>query len=1652
MASKVFSAHFCTFVALAKLQALAGQADLSVSSVFSTNTVTTGELIVVQATITNFGPGAATGVRLTNSVSPNVSVFAVTLSEGTILSSNSTTIVCDLGTVPTSNGAVVSLTLMPLGLGTLVSTSTVSANELDSNRTNNSAVSIALAVPLQFYPGPNLKVARAYPTATLLPDGRVLIVGGTGAGAMASAEIYNPQTKTFSLTGSLHTGRDGHAATLLQDGMVLITGGYTVGSLVTAELYDPTKGTFTMVSNMHNVHIEHTATLLQDGRVLVEGNSYSYPANAAEIYVPSLHAFTNINGTLYGGSSRMAFRLANGNVILPGGTWWWDFDPLINSEYYDPALNQFVALSPLHYPRTSYGGVQLLDGRIVIAGGNGSGQTAELLNTNSLSFVAASNTMRTMHWFATANRLPDGKVLVAGWSAQPDLFDPATDGFSRTVDMLTARQYFTATTLQDGTVLVVGGTPSGTPPGGPYLASTEIYDPARTKPPPAVSIANASAVEGNSGTTNCSFGLTLSSPMGVPVSVDYATASGSATDGEDFLGANGTLVFPPGVTKLTLPVAILGDSNYEPDETFTVTLLSVTNAVIDAASSTATGTILNDDDFPTVSVAPASVVEGNVRTTNIAFNIFLSANSYLPGYVSYATADDTALAGSDYIATNGLMVFQPGVTNLMVTVVVKGDTLVEPDETFLVTLSSPTNLLVGSAGIGTILADDGLPGLVDHFVFKTNEALQFAAWPLGITITANDAYNNVVTNFSGPVALSGSMANVPGYKFEFEEADFSIWTPLNAGPNPGPYIFKLLDLSGVGVPSMALGLIPNPDPADGISRSIPLQAGVPYFISMAIARADEGGYAYGPDTTVHLQVNGVELNSYFFGTTIYSGQLQRTNLSATFTPPTNGLYSVSILIDRGFGENGDIKSYVDDIKIAFPRLTPDWTGTFTNGVWSGPMLTSRPATNYILHAEDYNGHVGDSPPFTVLNNADLGVQASVAPPVPRVGSDVVLTFTITNAGIGTASSVLLTNILSGDVTVRSVGANQGACNNIGNVVSCSLGTLTNHQSVTVTQIIRSSSIGFVTNAALLTSSLIDPDLSNNSLLKIIAINPPLVFSANTSILEGDTGSANALVQLWLSGASSQNVSIDYATANGTAVAGSDYTAVSGTVMFPPGVSTQIVAVPILGDLLNEANETLTLQLSNPTNAALGQNAATITILDNDPLPSLSISDSRVVEGDSGTTQAVFVVTLSAPSGRTINLNWPTTDATATSSNDYVAVTSGFLSFASGVMSNTLSVNVRGDTVNEPDETFFVILTNVPNGTLATFARSTGICTIINDDLVKGRLDHFTWSPLELLQIAGQPIPVTVTACDAFNAPVTNYVGSVPLSATALTGRVATAVSPISIFGFTNGAWNGSILLNNLDNHVVVTADDGQQHVGQTKPFNVVANFPLVLTGPAGANEGDGILIGAGRLTVAVPRFSDVSFALASSNTNQVLAPLSALLPAGQTSVVFDITFPDDRILDGPHTNSISASATNYATSVASVIVHDPMDTNGDGLPDWWMMLYFEHLLGDANDNSRPEDSAAGDGVTNLQKYRTGKNPLIWDNLHFVDFGMTLNSSFKLTIFGQLGSNYTLQGTTDLVSWRSLFMFNCTNRTMDLFDSNAVNQPTRLYRLVPASAH
>lgn len=345
-------------------------------------------------------------------------------------------------------------------------------------------VSVAVA-PAQLRPSGSLATARLAHTATLLPNGKILVAGGgygpdmiDGFFVVNTAELLDPTSGTTTPAGSIT--RDLHTATLLPDGTVLLAGGEIgwAGNFPVladdAEIYDPATGTSSPAGKMVAQREDHVATLLPDGRVLITGGfawtgGISPTALAsAEIYDPATRTFASAGNMTTSRGFHTATLLRTGKVLIVGGDNAYNSNGQLASggsaELFDPRTGTFTRTGSLPVAPTIHSATLLADGRVLIAGGGTN--SAEIYDPATGQFTVTGSMLATRS-FHTATLLSSGKVLVAGgidWRSGDiglvEMYDPASGLFTLTALMSQGRLWHTATTLADGTVLFIGGASS----------------------------------------------------------------------------------------------------------------------------------------------------------------------------------------------------------------------------------------------------------------------------------------------------------------------------------------------------------------------------------------------------------------------------------------------------------------------------------------------------------------------------------------------------------------------------------------------------------------------------------------------------------------------------------------------------------------------------------------------------------------------------------------------------------------------------------------------------------------------------------------------------------------------------------------------------------------------------------------------------------------------------------------------------------------------------------------------------------------------------------------------------------------------------------------------------------------------------------------
>ena len=282
----------------------------------------------------------------------------------------------------------------------------------------------------KFEPTGDMAIPRVGHAAVLLRSGKVLIVGGwIGHGETDSAEIYDPATGKFSTLSKMTSRRGGPAATLLSSGDVLITGGGDTdgpGGIASAEIFHAATSAFESLGSMHSARIEQTTTVLPDGRVLIAGGRGDSVTASAEIFDPATKKFSVTGNMLVARYKHSAGLLPDGRVLIAGGSDDRDWSGKLNSaEIYDPAKQTFTATAPLNDSRFKLPpeAIQLSTGQLLFAGGS---KSVEVYDPTSRKFLIATGQIDTARHFMTATKLKDGTVLLTGGYPDNDRATNAT--------------------------------------------------------------------------------------------------------------------------------------------------------------------------------------------------------------------------------------------------------------------------------------------------------------------------------------------------------------------------------------------------------------------------------------------------------------------------------------------------------------------------------------------------------------------------------------------------------------------------------------------------------------------------------------------------------------------------------------------------------------------------------------------------------------------------------------------------------------------------------------------------------------------------------------------------------------------------------------------------------------------------------------------------------------------------------------------------------------------------------------------------------------------------------------------------------------------------------------------------------------------------
>jgi fibronectin-binding autotransporter adhesin len=682
----------------------------------------------------------------------------------------------------------------------------------------------------------------------------------------------------------------------------------------------------------------------------------------------------------------------------------------------------------------------------------------------------------------------------------------------------------------------------------------------------ALTIAAVSIAEGTGGATNLVFTVTASPSASSPFTVNFATSNGTAVAIGDYTPQSGQLSFTAGAATRTISVPINTDSTVEGNETFTVTLSGVsTGATI--ATPSAIGTITNDDTAVISANAPAQA-EGNVGNTPMPFTLSISNPVQGAVSLSYATADgnnvnsllNATIADNDYIATSGSLGFaSDSTTPLSLNVPIVGDTDVEPNQSFLLNLSNlvlPAGIAAGSVTFaspsttGTINNDDGtIVSIANASLIEGNAGNSNMNFTVSLSNPNKTPVTVQYTSAPGTATVGGDYTAVSG-TLTFPA---NVQTQTIAVPIVGDTIVEANETFTVTIsaPSgaslgtaIATGTINNDDTATLSVNSLAQAEGnagnTPMNFTVTLSNAVQG--------TVTATVNTADGNNataLLNATIADNDYLAVSNASVSISSGLTQTVPVQIVGDTDVEPNQSFRLILSNLVL--PAGIPAGAITFGTTTGIGTINNDDATSMSVANASVTEGNAGTTVlnftvSLTAPNKDPVTVNFATSPGTATPGTDYV-------ASSGTLT--IPSNVLSAQIPITINGDT----------------LFENDETINLTL---SAPVGATLSAATAVGTIIDDEQITLSI-------------ADATAPEGnDVGSAGVLnfVVTLAGGPSTLPITVQYASANGTAIAPDDYPAVNGTLTFAPGETSKTITVTVVSDLLQEFNETFSLTLSN----------------------------------------------------------------------------------------------------------------------------------------------------------------------------------------------------------------------------------------------------------------------------------------------------------------------------------------------------------------------------------------------------------------------------------------------------------------------------------------
>ncbi|MCZ4222600.1 Calx-beta domain-containing protein [Pedobacter rhodius] len=994
----------------------------------------------------------------------------------------------------------------------------------------------------------------------------------------------------------------------------------------------------------------------------------------------------------------------------------------------------------------------------------------------------------------------------------------------------------------------------------------------------------------NEAAGNATFTITLTGNVQNAFTVNYTTANGSASSENDFTATTNSVTFPAGSVSgatQTFDIPLVNDNVAEPSETFTVNLTSVSagSAVtIAAAGASGTATIA-DNDAASVAINSVTAAE---NAGNMVFTVTLTGNIQNALTLNYATADNSAIAGSDYTAKTGTITFPAGSANgatQTISIGVTDDNVRESSENFKVTLSGTTApvTIAQAEGIGTITDNDVATVSISATPASVNEGAGTATFTVTLNGAVQDAFDVDYATVNG-TASDGN--------------DFTAKT--------GTLTFPAGSVNGA-TQTFTISIINDNlvEPSENFSGTISNVTGGLVTIATATAAVT----ITDNDTSVASIAAGINGNEN--GPVNGTFTVTLTNPSATDTQIT---YSLG-----GTSTEGSDYSTITTKTITIPA--GQTTGTISIPVSTDAVVEGTETIIATLTSTNNGSVTFSNSPATINLSDNTTATVTVASTANGAEPNTAGQFKFTLNNVSTTNTVI-TYSVSG---TASSGNDYTA---IGTTVTIPAGQTT----ATVSVPVLNDNIAEGTETVVLTMTAATSNgaitASTNPATLNIADNDSSTASISPGTNGDENGPANGTFVVSLSNPSSNPTTITY-TLSGTAIEGTDYgTIVTKSVTIPAGQTSATISIPVSSDNLVEGNETIVATLGNSNNPLVGVNttAATINIIDNNAA-TVSISSGATINEGDGT--ATFTVTLSTAVQNAFTVNYATSNGTAVAGSDYTA-TSGTLTFPAGSAAGatlTFAVPVTDDNLVESNENFTATLSNVSGG-LVTIATASATVSILDNDT--------SVATLAAGVNGNETGPVNGTFIVTLSNPSSSDTEiSFTLNGTAIEGTDYAAISPKTVTipaGQTTATITIPVLTDALteNNETVIvrinTSNNPQVTINNTAAtINILdANSASVSISTATTiNEGIGTTTFTVTLNNAVQNAFDVDYTTvngtATAGSDYVAKSGTLSFPANSaagTALSFTVTVTDDIIAEP--SEAFSATLSNITGGIVLI--------------------------------------------------------------------------------------------------------------------------------------